>query len=99
MKAFLAALVAVVVIFVAARLVVDGLLRDDLSAATAHSVAEAVRLDSTELPPVWGELSPRPPEVIPPLVQRTRTPVPSSVRLDPEEVAVRGAVPGTGAHE
>ncbi len=98
MKACLAALAATVVIFLAAQLVVDGL-RAELSAATAGSVPAAVRLDAGELPPLTGELSPKPPPVIPPLARRGTRQPPPSVRLDPQELAVRGPVMEPAARE
>jgi len=92
MKAFLAALLTTIVIFVLAHLV-GGVLAPGFSTATAHSVPGAVRLDAQELPPADGRLVARPPAVIPPLVPRRTVSPPASVRLDPAELPVRGPRP------
>ena len=55
MKAFLAALVATVVVFVAAQLTFARL-QPATSSAVAKSLPDSVRLDPEDLPPPTGEL-------------------------------------------
>lgn len=55
MKAFLAALLATIVVFVAAQLTFAWL-QASTSVAVANSVPDAVRLDPVDLPSLTGEL-------------------------------------------